>query len=609
MKSAKITPEKFFLYSSILVGVLLCFIVPIGAGYDEDTHEARIWETSKGVLVPNGLLSTGPNFPSAFYELSYRQKYILEPVGLSFFKENLTKKIDWNNMIYHETRSNYFPVMYLPQAFIMGLLGRVFNAPIIVILILCRLSYLFLYVFLGYLAIKTIPYGKWVLCVLALAPMAITQASILSADPLTNSGSFLFIAFILNLRTLRSKLANKDFFLLLGAIAMLFSLKINAAVLIFLIFLLPKYIFRDKKQIFILASSIVFLFLTLVVGWNLIARSPLDTLQKMGGANAFEQIKNILIYPSNYFMTLTTSFQMNGINYLKEWVGVMGYRYWSYPFILYPLFFILLFLAILKDSSQKIEKRERIFFLITFLLGIIASVSAMYVMTNPVGSNSIDGINGRYFIPIMPLFFLAIIPNVKFKINIPEHVIVLINIVILFILMGSTILAYHVNCGTSYYTGGSCFLPVYKNWNPNQNYSHSISGDTIYVQTFLAKCSPLSEVRLWVKPSNGEENVYSRVLIIDGLNKEVIAEKEIDNKNTGMDGWFEIKFPPQKESSGKIYEIDFSSKVSDENGISLAISSRDEYKQGELLIDGIPQEYDLLFQYGCIKGLAEWINQ
>ena len=605
MRSAKITPENFFLYASILVGVLLCFIVPIGAGYDEDTHEARIWEISKGVLIPNGLLSTGPNFPSVFYELSYRQKYILEPVRASFYQENITKKIDWNNMIYHETRSYYFPVLYFPQAFIMGLLGRVFDAPVMVILFLSRLSYLFLYVFLGYKAIKIIPFGKWVLCVLALAPMAISQGSIISADPLTNIGSFLFIAYILNLRTRQSKLANKDFILLLGAIALLFTLKINAAVLIFLIFLLPNKIFRDRRQILILAISIVILFLVLVIGWNQIALSQRGTLLKMEGVNAFEQIKNLVIHPFNYLKALMTSFKMNGINYLKEWVGVMGYGYWGYPFIIYPLFFILLILAIAKDASSKIEKRERIFLLITFFLGIIATASAIYVVMNPVGSNSIDGIDGRHFIPIMPLFFLAIIPNKIFKIDISEWVLVLINTFLLFVLVGSTILVYHVNCGVSFYNGGSCFLPVYKNWDPEQKYSSPISGSTIYVQTFLAKCSPLSEVRLWVKQSNAN----GQVLISDGSTKEVIAEKEIDNHKSGKSGWIVIKFPPQKDSSGKNYEINLSSKVTDQNGISFAISSRDEYQQGGLSIDGKLQDYDLLFQYACIKGLAEGNNQ
>jgi uncharacterized membrane protein len=599
MKTKKITPEKFFLYSSLIVGVLLCFIVPIGAGYDEDTHEARIWEISKGVLVPNALLSTGPNFPSAFYELSYRQKYILEPVGLSFYQENLTKKIDWNNMIFHETRSNYFPALYLPQAFIMGLLGRVFDAPLIVILILCRLSNLLLYVFLGYLAIKTIPYGKWILCVLALAPMAITQASIISADPLTNSGSFLFIAYILHLSTLQTKLTNKDFFLLLGAIALLFAIKLNASALIILIFLLPRKLFRDKKQIFLLASCIGFLFIFLVIGWNLTAISPRGTVQEIEGVNALEQTKSILLDPSTYLSTLMTSFQMNGINFLKEWVGVMGYRYWSYPFILYLLFFILLILAFVKDATLRIKKRERIILLITFLLGIITTASALYITTNPVGSNSIEGINGRYFIPIMPLFFLAIIPNDKFKITIPENIMGFIYIVALFILMGSTILAYHVNCGTSYYLGGSCFLPVYKNWEPNQKFSEFINGETKYSQTFLAKCAPLSKVRLWVKPSNEEKNTYTRVVISDRSTKEVIAKKEFTNKNSGIAGWLEINFPSQKDSSGKIYEIYLSSEVTDEKGISLAISSRDEYKQGELSIDGALQEFDLLFQYGC----------
>ncbi len=115
-------PEKYFLIFSFIVGCILILLTPIGAGFDEDTHVARIWEMSSVKIIPNSLYNSGPNFPSIFIELSYRQKNIIEPIS---FKDqlNYNNKIDWSNRVLYSTRATYFPTSYIFQAILMGLNG------------------------------------------------------------------------------------------------------------------------------------------------------------------------------------------------------------------------------------------------------------------------------------------------------------------------------------------------------------------------------------------------------------------------------------------------------------------------------------------------------
>jgi uncharacterized membrane protein len=40
--------EIFFTALILVFGAFLIFVTPIGAGQDEETHLARIWEMSKG---------------------------------------------------------------------------------------------------------------------------------------------------------------------------------------------------------------------------------------------------------------------------------------------------------------------------------------------------------------------------------------------------------------------------------------------------------------------------------------------------------------------------------------------------------------------------------
>ena len=59
MKKCKIwifQPENAFLTFGLIIGILLVFLTPLGAGFDEDTHIARIWEMSQFEFIPNRLL-------------------------------------------------------------------------------------------------------------------------------------------------------------------------------------------------------------------------------------------------------------------------------------------------------------------------------------------------------------------------------------------------------------------------------------------------------------------------------------------------------------------------------------------------------------------------
>src|SRR5512133_2880654 len=189
-------PEILFALIALLIGGGLCFLIPPGAGFDEITHLARVWEISGGYPIPNQKLSQGPYLPMAFSEVSYRNRFFNTPLERDYFTRNAGKKIDWNNFTDHETRSVYFPLSYLPQAVVTGLLGRVLDAPVLWIYYLCRLLELLFYGLGVDFALRLIPFGKWLLAALALAPMALFQAGTIGTDPYTNAASLLYLAWI-----------------------------------------------------------------------------------------------------------------------------------------------------------------------------------------------------------------------------------------------------------------------------------------------------------------------------------------------------------------------------------------------------------------------------
>lgn len=601
----KVNPEKLFLFTGLLVGLLLCFLVPIGAGYDEDTHIARIWEISHGNLIPNSLFYTGPNFPSVFYELSYRQKNVLDPVSLHFISENINRRIDWNNMIKYATRSLYNPSLYVVQAIIMGFLGRLLDTPVLIIYYLCRISYLLIYMGICYLAIKVIPFGKWLLATLALSPMAISQAAVISADPITNAVCFLFLAYLLHLRFQKEQITRKDTWILLLLLALLFTVKINGIVLTLLIFLLPREKFQNKKLWNQLIWGGVVLFLVLVIGWNLLAFSLPRPFLVETGVDPVGQTKFILTQPLKFIKIVFDNLMKYWPVLLKEWIGVMGYRYWAYPDILYILFICLLAFGFWFDDKpvKSISRRDRLILGFAFIVGVLVTLSSLYMLYDPVGSSLINR-DGRYYIPLIPLFIFAIYPSKTITFTRFKSVMISGNIILLSIVIFSLFFSYYITCGVNYYSSfGNCYYPVYKNWMPGQKFINEDHSVNELKQTFKVQCPTIDRMRFWIKENSAYQNTYEFDLI-DSQSQQIFERKEINDIAENKLGWIEVNFPPLKNQYLHLLEFRLHS-IKKEILPTIAVSTRDEYMDGLLVLNGIDQPFDILFQYHCLQNIGQ----
>ncbi|MBT3668986.1 MAG: DUF2142 domain-containing protein [Chloroflexi bacterium] len=598
-KISSLKPEVLFAILIIVFGMMSVFLVPVGGGFDEDTHLARIWEMSSGTLLPNQKLGIN-GFPSIFNELSYRQDFIIESVGSEYLEKYLEAKIDWGVMISHETRSIYFPTLYLVQAFIMGLLGTLFDTPVLIIYFSLRISYLLVYAFLTFLAIKTIPFGKWLLTLLVLSPMAITQASIISPDAITHGMSFLFLAWVLKLsREGEERLNKKGIIILITLIVLLFTLKINSSALILLVFLIPPSKFGSMRNYFFAILGIVLIFIVVVLGWSYLTSSELTTSGNDAGI-VLDQAEFIIRHPGEYTKIMVDNFSQRFEQYYKEWVGVFGYWYWVMPPVVYILFFVLLVLAIAADvPDESIGVRERIILATTFVAGYVLTVTLLYLKDNSLGTQSIGGVQGRYFIPMMPLLLLALSSKKFISINNFKRIFIPGIFLMLMIFGAGMYLSYHVNCGTNYYTSGYCYKPNYKNWDASPSFTEEITSEITLEQEIYVRCNNMEELRVWMKPSANLSGTTSFILL-DAKTERIIFDINIDNDSIPYNNWMTINFPIEDNSINHGYKFSiFSETAEKENAAFVGVSAREEYWDGKLLINGVPQNHDVLFQYGC----------
>jgi len=122
------------------------------------------------------------------------------------------------------------------------------------------------------------------------------------------------------------------------------------------------------------------------------------------------QLENLLSNPLQFALLVIRSYSYNAWSYLATSIGVLGWLDTSMP-SLFTLSYAGMLLAVaLIDSTAtvRIDIWHRLVMMGVWLL-ILGSISAaLYITWTPVGQDHIEGIQGRYFIPIIPLFLLVL---------------------------------------------------------------------------------------------------------------------------------------------------------------------------------------------------------
>src|SRR5688572_277662 len=230
--------EIFLFFIVLTFGITMVLLIPPGAGYDEEDHLVRVWEISGFSFLPGKMSPQEMQYPKIFRDFAYRHQSdgIIDSEfwqtysGASLYERGyVSREIN--------TKSSYSPVLLLPQAVAMRHFGRIAHLPALLVFRLTRLAGLLSYLFLIWLAIRWIPFGKWLLLILAVSPMALFQAATITADTISNGLGFLFIAGSLEAAE-RQEIGWRKIVTLILLVFLLFQTKLNLVVLILLPFLL-----------------------------------------------------------------------------------------------------------------------------------------------------------------------------------------------------------------------------------------------------------------------------------------------------------------------------------------------------------------------------------
>ncbi len=438
-------PQHIFLILGLVYGIAFLAAVPPFQVPDEYAHFYKAYSISDGqlmpekignkagVYVPVDLLNT-MGIVQEKWELVVNEKHKINMPLL--FKET---SIDNDTKVFADLSKiavvTYSPIPYLMPALSIAV-GKVFNLPPLILVYIARFANLILWLFLIYLSIKITPVFKWGFLMIALLPITLFESAAVSADSLTIGLSFIAIALFLRF-SLDDKIKkiNLKYIIILFLVILALSLtKMPYFLLSFLFLIIPADKFGNNKKKITIFAFILSTSLIVTILWLFITKG---FYIPENGISIYDQLLFILPRPLLFLQLIWNDLVTNPLRYFKLSLGINCFSYPLPKSIYYAVISLLLFLPFLDKNDIKIDFKKKSIIIGTFLLisGLIYLFE--YLTWTYVGLNKLYGVQGRYFIPVLPLLFLLFYNN-KFKFK--DSFLKRVAVVYLIFILSATIL-------------------------------------------------------------------------------------------------------------------------------------------------------------------------
>ena len=436
-------PEKIYIVLALIFGLSLVFITPPLQVPDEQDHLNRSYQLTEFNIYQFD--STVPASLIKLFDTFGRLNF--NPLEKTNINEILSQRnVELNSQNRLQLYIPKYIVPYLPQALGM-FIGKMFNGSPLSLLYMGRILNLLFSIVLIFIAIRTAPFFKWILFLLGLMPMTIYLCASLSKDGMIISLSFLLIALFLRFAyDLQKEISKKDLIILFAVSFLVATSRSVYAILIVMFLLIPvNRVGSFKKYIIIFMSLIITVFLatqietlkplfqpkaaasthstiSLPLSPDLLSTpasklTPIDNLERSDrnktpeGINSIKQKRFILNNPVQYLgIVFNSVFVLQSTFQLDSFVGKLGWLNKPLPKWLINFYLLILIITafLLSNNDVRIGLIDKLIIAFIFIAGVIFIETGIYLIWNPVGQNYIQDVQGRYFIPYAPLFFLLL---------------------------------------------------------------------------------------------------------------------------------------------------------------------------------------------------------
>lgn len=421
---AWVTPQAIFAVIALIAGPILCFLTPPYQTADENAHFFRAYQVSEGGWKGEVLsVWTGGRLPAGVSTLRDREEMnrlsgkSQEKTSLALIVSGLDEPWGERIEVQFPNSAIYPPTNYLPQAAGIAVARALGGGPL-VSMYAGRLANLLAYIAVTWTAIRLMPFAPMLLAAVALLPMSLFQAATLTADTPLNALSFLFLALSLRAaagqdgRIDRKPLAAR----IVSGVLLAAGKSVYAPLLA--IGLVRALADRNERRraVLLVEAVVIMAGLVATVAWYatntehmISVRSSIDVIDSKA------QFAFVLGAPLTYLTIFFDTIAQQTYIYFLTTVGVLGWLDTLLPIWVYDYAPWILALALVtRGRSDGAPPWILRCGLPVLAFGVVFAIFlSLYLSWTPPYRTMVEGVSGRYFIPLLtPVLLAAVLPAI-----------------------------------------------------------------------------------------------------------------------------------------------------------------------------------------------------
>lgn len=444
--------HRVFLTASLVLGMVFLIIIPFRTAPDEYVHIANTYSYSNkifGIKDKNGsvFLRHGDDMFLKTYDYDATNIFSYREVAEELF--SLAPKGE-GTVVKARNSTKVYPLAYIPSL-IGVVIARLLGLSKTGLLFLGRLFNLLFYSIGVMYAIKLIPFRKPMLTLVGLLPICLSLAASFSYDVFVITLSFIFLSLILRIAKTEGKIKIKSIIAPVIVGILLAPAKAIYIPMLLLVLLIPFKRYESKGKTVAVLLTAILLAAFLWVSFNT------DSLKSSIGVNPYETSESIydeitanevvydvlannetkqlftFSYIIHHIPQTVILLSRSIVDQSPVWIqGLIGGRLGEIiavnieiNWVLIVALILIVLLSTIDDSKESniLTKHSRLFMM---SIGSVVIILSFFVCISwtPISYTTIFGIQGRYFIPVVPLYLLSINSmNLKYK-NKPTSVLI-----------------------------------------------------------------------------------------------------------------------------------------------------------------------------------------
>ena len=405
------TMPIWFAIAAFVIGTGFVFVNPPMKAPDECAHFARAYQLQSLQLSPqkqNGIL--GGYVPAGIPILAIRFAKV------SFDGARVAQMLDARKIPFdvRDIRFIVFPsiarypwIPFIPQA--VGIaIARPFCNSAIAVMYAGREVNLIGYILLVFVALRLMPdpRARLSLALIGLLPMSLYLAASLSADAVTIAMSFVVATALWRMIFLTGRASNGDIALLVVSTILLSLTKFAYAPISLLALAIPKNRLGNARQyrtlIFMLPvynCAAIFLWMLQFHGMPSVDLNP--------AVRPAAQEQYILHHPGAIPPMLLHTMTLYGKEIFSGVIGSFGWNEILMPAVLVVIYAIILFIPLMTSAPPR-RWGVAIFAISIAVADSLAILIDYYIQTRPLAEQTIEGFQGRYLIPLLPMLIFLL---------------------------------------------------------------------------------------------------------------------------------------------------------------------------------------------------------